>query len=228
MSCKYKIKIINLQKMRFKLSHRIIRTTSVMLLVLTASMHIRLQAQTSSRNYVMSEQWLDSAGQHVVKTVQYYDGLGRPVQAAIGGVNPDGEYLHTLTEYDRAGRESREWLPAVSVSGLGYSDGTVLKNKISQTNGGYPYNQTSYDALGRVTSVTRPGQEWHMGEKSMTKEYITNGENDVRKFRFTTASPWPNGYHAAGTLTGEVTTDEDGVRLTVFRDLAGRVLLERR
>ena len=217
--------------MRFKLSHRIIRTTSVMLLVLTASMHIRLQAQTSSRNYVMSEQWLDSAGQHVVKTVQYYDGLGRPVQAAIGGVHPQGEYLHTLTEYDVAGRESREWLPAVSVSGLGYSDSTVLKNKIRQTNGGYPYSQTTYDALGRVTSVTRPGSEWHQNGMSVTKEYITNGENDVRKFRILTTTSiaiYPDGYHPAGTLTGERTTDEDGVSLTVFHDLACRVLLERR
>ena len=203
----------------------------LLILIVSAVMSPPAFAQDTDRNYVVSELWLDSLGTNKVTSVQYYDGLGRPSVLAQGGVNPDGKYLYSLTEYDNRGREQTQFLPGVGGTAPDYLPLSSVRNRSITTNGNFPVTMMSYDALGRVTGVTRPGEEWHQNQKQTTKAYILNGENDVRKYRAITEStylPVNDGYHAAGTLTGEVTTDEDGQQLTVFTDLAGRKVLERR
>jgi len=43
--------------------------------------------------------------------IQYFDGLGRPIQTVQRGITPTMQDLATLTEYDGAGRENIQWLP---------------------------------------------------------------------------------------------------------------------
>ena len=91
-------------------------------------------AQTSSKNYVMTETMLDSTVSTIVKSVQYFDGLGRPSILAAGGVNQQGNYLYTLQKYDWHGRESDRYLPGVGGATPDYLDGTSVQSLAQQSN----------------------------------------------------------------------------------------------
>ncbi len=198
---------------------------------------VLLRAQTQSENYIMTETMLDASGKRSIKTVQYYDGLGRPSVLAAGGVNTSGKYVYSMTEYDMMGRESKKWLPSVggttpdiisSDDIAGLSDNTY-KDK-------HAYSITSYDALDRPLASTTPGDAWNKENnvKSKNVEYITNKEKDVKRYTLTkTGLPTlptdaDKKFYEPCTLTGERTTDEDGHTLEVYKDLLGNVVLERR
>ena len=185
----------------------------------------------------MTETMLDASGKRSIKTVQYYDGLGRPSVLAAGGVNTSGKYVYSMTEYDMMGRESRKWLPSVggtipdiisSDDIAGLSDNTY-KDK-------HAYGITTYDALDRPLASTTPGDAWNKENnvKSKNVEYITNKEKDVKRYTLTkTGLPTlptdaNKKFYEPCTLTGERTTDEDGHTLEVYKDLLGNVVLERR
>ena len=70
-------------------------------------------SQTFDQNYIMScvYNYNTSNGTDSIKSIQYYDGLGRPVQTVQKGITPQGDDLVTLTEYDEVGREYKHWLP---------------------------------------------------------------------------------------------------------------------
>ena len=44
--------------------------------------YLTVQAQTSSKNYLLEKQMLDAAGNQAITTVTYYDGLRYPVEKA--------------------------------------------------------------------------------------------------------------------------------------------------
>ena len=170
---------------------------------------------------------LDSTATKKIKTRQYYDGLGRPSELAVGGINPNGCYLYTLQTYDDVGREDALTLPVKGSTALCYNDLSLSSSILSTTyNDNHAYSRTTYDVLNRPTFVTTPGDNW-VG-KGRTITYVTNGSNEVKRYNAGVASAQQNGYYPAGSLTGEVVTDEDGIAVTTFKDLAGRVILERR
>lgn len=137
------------------------RLLTYTLFLLGMTLVLPLHAQDTDRNYVSSELWLDSLGTNKVTSVQYYDGLGRPSVLAQGGVNPDGKYLYSLTEYDNRGREQTLYLPGVGGTAPDYLSPAIASMRSIGTNGTFPWATTTYDALGRVTGVTRPGEAWH-------------------------------------------------------------------
>ena len=191
----------------------------------------KLVAQTQNENYIMTETMLDASGKRSIKTVQYYDGLGRPSVLAAGGVNTSGKYVYSMTEYDMMGRESRKWLPSVGGASpdiISADDIAGLSNTTYRD--GCAYSVTSYDALDRPLSVTTPGDLWN--GKSNNVEYITNDSenNKVKKYIITSPSNGfkQDGFYAPCSLTGERTIDEDGHTLEVYKDLLGNVVLERR
>ena len=208
-------------------------------IMLTMLLMIPLKSycQSWGQNYIMTETMLNASGTRSIKTVQYYDGLGRPSVLAAGGVNTSGKYVYSMTEYDMMGRESRKWLPSVggtipdiisSDDIAGLSDNTY-KDK-------HAYGITTYDALDRPLASTTPGDAWNKENnvKSKNVEYITNKEKDVKRYTLTkTGLPTlptdaDKKFYEPCTLTGERTTDEDGHTLEVYKDLLGNVVLERR
>ena len=54
---------------------------------------IAVQAQTSSKNYLLEKQMLDAAGNQAFTTVTYYDGLRYPVETASNGLVGNGKFL---------------------------------------------------------------------------------------------------------------------------------------
>ena len=189
-------------------------------------------AQTSSKNYIVSETMLNSTGSAKVKSVQYYDGLGRPSLLASGGVNTSGKYVYTLTQYDQCGRDSVVWLPSVNTTSPIYLTSSDIVNRACLTySDSHAYSITEYDALDRPISISTPGDAWYDADAKKTIRYISNEANSVKRYKtsnLTSATITSDGYYAANTLYGEETTDEDGHTLTVFKDMQGRIVLERR
>ena len=178
-------------------------------------------------NYVKTTTMLDASANQSVTTIQFFDGLGRPSELVEGGISTGGRYLHSYQLYDNVGREYIRLLPAVgstsnSPKGFLWCCNTCQQN---YNDTGY-FSQTTYDALGRSTFISTPGQNW--AGKGKAIEYVTNGNNEVKRYRVNNSVPALNGRYPAGSLTGERVIDEDGIAITTYKDLTGRIVMERR
>ncbi|MBK5723049.1 pre-peptidase C-terminal domain-containing protein, partial [Dysgonomonas sp. Marseille-P4677] len=76
---------------------------------------------SANQNYIHTRTYTNEAGTAYLDQVQYFDGLGRPVQMVQKAITPGTDSttrkdLVTYQEYDGFGREDKGWLPAV-VSG---------------------------------------------------------------------------------------------------------------
>lgn len=175
-------------------------------------------------NFVQTTDMLNSTTGKITR--QYYDGLGRPIETAK---NIAGNYVYTMQTYDQKGRVSQEWLPAPDGTSHAYLN-SIADISSSFYNDNHSCSITTYDALDRPTFIQTPGDAWHSAGKGITKEYITNAANSVKRYSAALdgSSLIKNGYYAASTLYAEKTTDEDGKTMTVFTDKRGRKVLERR
>ncbi|MBQ7157208.1 MAG: RHS repeat-associated core domain-containing protein [Bacteroidaceae bacterium] len=190
------------------------------------------KAQSATQNYIVTERMLDAGGTRSVKSVQYYDGLGRPNVSVANGVNTSGKSVCTMTKYDGMGRESRRWLPAVVTSSLDFVDATTMASKSRSTYGdGHAYSDIEYDALGRPIFSVSEGEAWHKYNKGKKVEYITNAAKSVKHYVVNnqkTCGIAQQGYYSESSLMGEKHTDEDGHTIEIYRDLLDNVVLERR
>ena len=202
------------------------RFINISILLLT-TWNVNAQLPGINENHITTTTMLDANASHSIETVQYFDGLGRLVEVANSGINPSGKGVYTRLGYDAVGRQNVESLPVVGNSGCAYLSSTSLNSLRTGTYSDTQINsQTTYDALGRSVFISTPGNDWE--GRGKTIRYVTNSENSVKKYKATTLSPTSQGYYPAGALTGEIAIDEDSVCVTTFKDLMGRVVLERR
>ena len=192
-----------------------------------------LHGQTSNQNYMITRTSLDASGSNEVQSVQYYDGLGRESVLAQGGMNTSGKYVYGITEYDLQGREAKTWLPAVGTTSPNIITDSSMSTLSQSTYNGdtYAFSETTYDALGRPTFISTPGDAWYQAGKGVTTEYKTNAANSVKRYVVTsptTCAFTQQGYYPQNTLTCVKTTDEDGHSIEVYKDLMDQVILERR
>jgi len=188
--------------------------------------------QSANQNYILTKTY--TGANTSMDNIQYFDGLGRPVETVQKQFTPGGKDLVSRTEYDAFGRESKQWLPVTNAK----SDGTFDDSTDGKTYYGdsYPYSETVYEPspLNRVQDQYGPGANWRSGNghkvtiEYMTNKkgdailncpiYLTNGGNDFNK----------SGDYESGQLYVTQTTDEDGNIAYEFKDKLGRVLLQRR
>ena len=193
-------------------------------------------AQSPDRNYIKTTTYLDTAGTSSLTTVQYYDGLGRPIQTVQQNVGPvnNNQDLISLQEYDRFGRDSITWLPVPIAGNNGaYKDPASLKT-IAQSSSVYndtkPYSEPVYEPspLNRVVQQYGPGQAWRTdGGHPVKTDYLTNSASDCKYYYMSGDVLTDGGYYAASTLYVTKTTDEDNKTSYEFKDKLGRVVLQR-
>jgi len=164
-------------------------------------------------------------------TIQYFDGLGRPVQTVQKAITPTSKDLVSLTEYDGVGRVYRQWLPgAVSGnSGAYVPPGSSFFQIVRTTNRDLkPWATTEYEPspLNRVTGQYGAGVAWFTALKKKAVDYTING-SDVKYFYVDGTTLKCNGAYAASMLYGLMTTDEDGKTVEEFTDKLGRKVLSR-
>jgi RHS repeat-associated protein len=169
-------------------------------------------------------------------TVQYFDGLGRPIQTTAWKQAPDKGDIVSFHQYDDFGRESHAYLPFYKIS----EDDVPLFGKSVQitkqvdfyetihlTDKSHAFTFTDYEnsPLNRVNSVMGPGVNWHTNNKKVTYTYEANGAGDVPLFTVNSSGvASTTAKYQAGTLYKTTTTDEDGKSTTEWQDLQGRVV----
>ena len=124
--------------------------TTVTALLITALLLLstgKSYPQSSDQNYIVSKTYTQKAGTTSIDSIvkiDYYDGLGRPVQTVRKQFTPAGKDLVTRQEYDNFGRASKAWLPIYNGNNTGNFDNTT--NVSTGYNGDtYAYSETKYE-----------------------------------------------------------------------------------
>ena len=163
-------------------------------------------------------------------SIQYFDGLGRPVQAIQKGITPERNDLVRLTEYDGVGREEYQWLPSpVAVNnGAFVTPDNYKSNAQSAYADSRPYAQIVYESspFNRITHQKGAGDAWV--NKSVETVYGTNTGGEVMYFHANENTLIRSGHYDNGTLYKKMTQDEDNKSITEYTDKLGRVVMTRR
>ncbi|WP_317617686.1 DUF6443 domain-containing protein [Pedobacter cryoconitis] len=176
--------------------------------------------------------------------MQYFDGLGRPVQTVIVQRSPGFADVVQPVVYDAFGREATKYLPyATASTGGTYRTDAVSKqgtfyNSVHPglATTAYPFSQIVFEpsSLNRVVEQGAPGEPWQPASGHTQKiEYGTNGDEvKLRVINTNGASAAAN--YLAGKLYKTTTKDENWKTTDLkagttdeYKDLEGRVVLKR-
>lgn len=197
------------------------------------------QSPSSGQNYILARTYTQEDGSHYLDKLQYFDGLGRPVQTVECGVTPNMADLVVYREYDSFDRESNVWLPTVISGNNGaYVQPSTFKAQAigSNSNDANPYSTITYEAspLNRVLKRFAPGQDWHNADKAVGTSYKTNISGDalLNCKRYTDASRespcfGQYGNYDTGTLHVTEVKDENGNTSYEFRNKLDQIILIR-
>ena len=175
------------------------KTHFIVTLLCTLSLGVLAQ-QTNTRNYIITKTYKQSGANpddvsKVITQVQYFDGLGKPLQTVTVGQSPAGQDFIEPVEYDAAGRIVKKYLPYVSGG-----NGAYQSNALSAAGSWYaansaglqgadlgkPFEETAFEAspLSRVSGQRAPGN------KSTTSavKYNVNTASEVKRYDYDPAS----------------------------------------
>ncbi|MCL1934034.1 MAG: DUF6443 domain-containing protein [Candidatus Azobacteroides sp.] len=171
-------------------------------------------------------------------SIQYFDGLGRPVETVQNKFTPSQKDLVTLQDYDEYGRESFSWLPTSTTNTNGAFVGSIAS--LAQTaNGGdakpYSYLVYEYSPLNRIQQQYGPGADWQGNSKGVKTEYLANSGTSgaLSCALFMTDGTGvnikvkKNNFYPDAQLYVVKTTDEDGNIGYQFKDKLDQLVLTR-
>lgn len=204
------------------------------LLILLICLIEETRSQSNDRNYVLTRTMQDDLGSLALDRIDYYDGLGRPVQTVLKKASPAQKDIVTLQEYDAAGRKSKTWLPVPT----GATGAYVPLSTVSSISSGFygdnaAYSKPVYEPspLGRIEEQYGPGSAWHATGKSVETGWLTNSASgNLACGLYAVASDnslQRKGLYAAGQLYVTRTADEDERISYAFADKFGQTVLQR-
>lgn len=165
-----------------------------------------------------------------LQKVTYLTGWAQPVQQVAMQAGPAQEDL--VQHYTYAGNPTttQSYLPVpisgqVKVTGLYEADPVAKVNAYYAALDNQPYGSTTTEAspLGRPVNQAQTGSAWASHPDRVS--YETNTAQDgVRRWQGLTSSA----AYGAGQLMKEVLLDADNRRTEVYKDPAGRVVLQRK
>lgn len=188
------------------------------------------------------------------QVVQYYDGIGRPLQTVTIGGSPSGNDVVQPTAYDALGREAVKYQPYTSASNGGGYRTDALQPSAGQSaffnsppSGVYgsntPFSVTKFEAnpLDRIAEQGFPGNAWQPQDANISgsghtskSEYGANTGTEVRLWIVTSSGASSSSYHSEGKLHKTVSKNENWVSsdskagtVEEFKDFEGKVLLRR-
>jgi len=214
-------------------------------------------SQTATRNYIttyvpkvpLSDE-MSVPGQpkeNCIKTVQYFDGLGRPDQTIQVALSPLGKDIVQPIGYDEYSREAKKYLPYRGSNSNGNyvttdltEQGAYYLGQFTAPDNGFPYAETVFDnsPLNLVMKQGAPGSAWQPAQRPIRYTYSTNTTSDVRLWTVNANnSISTSGFYLPGKLYKTVIKDEnwapasnlDSLLRTSeeYKDLQGNVVLKR-
>lgn len=204
-------------------------------------------AVSSGQNYIISVTPLDATSQVDIDngqialhneargliSIQYFDGLGRPVQTVQQGITPENSDLVSYTQYDGVGREWKQWLPTPIANNKGAFVGfsafaSAAKTQMLYNNDSRPFSEIKYEPspLNRIQEQFDPGQDWETNNKRVQTNYQTNA-GDIACYFVNNSNNLEKGVnYAPNTLFKTQVTDEDGNNVVEYKDKLGQVVLK--
>jgi len=212
---------------------------------------LNVSAQTQTNNYVITQTPRVSgitndslmSAKNTDKTkvqisIQYVDGLGRPIQTVQQWASPKGYDMIAPQAYDQYGREITKYLPYTPETGTA---GSFRPNAVSTdqnafyttppTGSGFnaitdPYAQTAFDnsPLNRPVEQGAPGSDWQLGAHTAKMVYTlnnatafsadsVNGRQAAMYYTTingdTSQALHANGYYPTNSLTVTISKDEN-------------------
>jgi RHS repeat-associated protein len=214
-----------------------------------------ISTKTFKIPFVFTDEDVNQSGRStcdVNQTVQYFDGLGRPLQTISVQGSPGFRDLVLPVAYDMYGREQYKYLPYVS--SLSASDGSFKNGAITAqrafydnpagsgaagvaTITGSAFAETRYEPspFNRVLEQGAPGASWQLNAGHTKKiTYGSNALNEVRMWTVTPNGADGNAYYPLARLYKTVSKDENWIpgdlksgTVEEFKDLNGKVVLKR-
>ncbi len=171
----------------------------------------------------------------ISQQVQYFDGLGRPIQTVGIGASPMKKDMVLPVAYDEFGREIEKYLPYV-VDGNGqYQSTSIADQKIWYTTppetitaDAQPFSHITYESspLNRVLKQLGPGEAWKAVGKATGFDNETNIADEVILWKVNgNACKYGNHYNASELYKNTV-TDENGNSTSEYKDKQGQVVLK--
>ena len=191
-------------------------------------------AQSTDQNWVKSKTYKVPTATSIatptpteaVVQVNYYDGLGRPIQQIAHAQSNTGKDIVTHIEYDAFGRMEKEFLPYVNQSAsLNYnasanSEVFTFYDTPAYENTLNPFSQKQFEAspTNQILKQAAPGEPWKMTSGHEIKfDYQTNIENEVKKYKATASWNTTNGlYEISFTEVGHYAKNE--LYKTIIKD----------
>lgn len=189
-----------------------------------------LPAQDASKNYILHEVILDASGGSKNTTITYLDGIGRPCQEVTNSLGTTGSYASTMMRYDACGRLSCTYFPTP----IGSSPSFLSESSFSSSSRAFygdasAYECKSYDVLQRETTSFGGGDLWMKSSREILTEYGVNTENVKRYLpSISNGRLQERGEYTLGSLHVEMTKDEDGKMVAIYKNRLGQKVLERR
>jgi hypothetical protein len=221
-----------------------------LLIYIQACVPLGLQAD-SSQNYIVTSVpriggITDNSGLanrnacDLMQTVQYFDGLGRPLQTVqVKGSKDAAKDVIQPVAYDEFSREATKYLPYTIAS----TPGSYRTNALAEqdafyqvTTGDYnkinnPVAQTRFEAspLNRPLEQGAPGAQWQLGNHTVQASYDVNAQNEVILWELNAAGNGANGrtFYPAGQLYKTTSTNENGYQTIEFKDKAGNLVCKK-
>lgn len=187
----------------------------------------------------------DKTEDEITEVIQYFDGIGRPLQSVNTRMSPSSHDVVQPIAYDQFGREAKKYLPYVS----GTDNGRIQPNAIATDQPQFyqgsdpkvasdpnPFAETRFEPspLNRVVEQGSPGSPWQIGTgHTIAKDYLKNGGSDVLRFTYVSSTgdvillTAVNAYYTANTLLCNKTIDEQGNDVLEYIDKLGRTICKK-
>lgn len=180
----------------------------------------------------------------VNQTIQYFDGLGRPLQTVVVQGSPGFADVVQPFVYDVFGRESIKYLPyATASTGGTYRTDAVSKLGVFYNTAqpglaitAFPFSQTVFELspLNRVVEQSAPGQSWQLTSGHTQKIVYGTNADEVKLWGINANGASVAANYLAGKLYKTTTKDENWKTTDLkagttdeYKDLEGRVVLKR-
>ena len=180
----------------------------------------------------------------LLQSVEYFDGLGRPMQVVGTKQSPSQQDIIQPIVYDDFGRPALSHLPyayqsddpgnyrpqAVSEQATFYQSA----DKIAHDARPYAENLYEESPLNRIKHTYGPGEAWHTNDKKASYSYRTDTANEVRVWivntivkEVTSTRFYTQTEDTEGQLFATETTDEQGHKTIEYQNKQGQVVLKK-